>query len=199
VIERRPARETEMVLAFLKGELDAEPWKDHYSSALTYAGENRDQLIDRADLNDARQNFARRHVLGEVRGYGLNKYLFQDFPDRDTTWRLIGLVPKEVKRLTYMHHEGWCRLASTRLVGDGAKNLRQGKSADTMNKVAGIIDRLRNGERFPPLIAAQQLGFDNLILIDGHHRATAYALTDMPSEIEVLVGTSSYMNRWHWF
>jgi hypothetical protein len=35
--------------------------------------------------------------------------------------------------------------------------------------------------------------------MEGHTRATAYALTGLPDEIQVFVGTSAEMHRWHWF
>jgi hypothetical protein len=66
------------------------------------------------------------------------------------------------------------------------------------DKVAGIVIDLRQGVEFQPMIAVQRASPVEVVLIDGHHRATAYALTGLPTQIEVYIGTSVNMDRWHW-
>jgi hypothetical protein len=196
MIKVRAATADEMVLVFLRGEIDSQMWRDHYSAALVRIRADRTTLIDRGDLSDARQNDDRRSVLGDVRGYGRDQYLFLRFP-ADTGWQLVTAAPNEVRNFKYMNREPWTRLSGgTRLVADGVKNLDQGQNGEIRGKVAGIATRLRGGEKFDPLIVAQHIGLDKAVLVEGHHRVTAYAWAELPSEIELFIGTSTHMDRW---
>jgi hypothetical protein len=38
-----------------------------------------------------------------------------------------------------------------------------------------------------------------MVLMEGHTRATAYALTGITDVIELIIGTSSHMRRWPFF
>jgi hypothetical protein len=56
-----------------------------------------------------------------------------------------------------------------------------------------IAKELRQGKVFPELIAADANG--SLILIEGHSRATAYAL-ESTEDVQTIVATSPSMDRW---
>jgi hypothetical protein len=198
----RGASADEIVLAFLQGEVDSPAWIGRYTSALALVGADRAQIIDRGDITDAQQNADRRSVLAAVRGYGQDKYLFKGFPV-DTDWRLVTATPAEVMRFKFINQATWIRLsAGTRLVADGVQNLDQAQIkeiSDIRDKVTGIASDLKKGVKFLPLIAAQLAGASEIVLIDGHHRAAAYARTGSPNEIKVYIGTSARMGDWHWF
>jgi hypothetical protein len=191
-----------MILAFLRAEIDAPRWQNVHVAALAHLRANRSRLIDRADLGDAQQNRERLAGLRDSRGYGQNKYLFFRFPP-DATWRLVVVSPTEIKTFKYINDSSdprWSRLsAGTRLVGDGIQNLDEAQNAEVNGNVTSIATRLRQGERFPALIAAQRSGSAELVLIEGHNRATAYALTGIPKEIEVFIGTSPDMADWPFY
>ena len=203
MIELRPATPDEMVLAFLQAEINTPTERgEHYAAALAQIGAARGPLIDRGDLTDSRQNDDRRSVLGVVRGYSRSKYLFLDFPN-DAAWRLVTVTPTEVKGFKYAKSAG-CHplLSSTRIVADGLKNLDRvqiKEIKEISDRVANIAKRLRQGERFCPLIAAQCTGIADMVLMEGHTRATAYALTGITDVIELIIGTSSHMRRWPFF
>jgi hypothetical protein len=68
-------------------------------------GADRATLIgDHANPKDPEQNHARWFVLG-IRGYGRNDFLFERFPD-DTVWRLVTVIPDEVKGFKYAKNGG---------------------------------------------------------------------------------------------
>jgi hypothetical protein len=199
--EVRPATVDEMIVAFLRADIETiDPdRRELYAKVLAALGADRATLIHRGDIHDPQQNDARRFVLG-VRGYGQKIALFRDFPE-DTGWHLFKVTPDEVKGFKYANRlENWARVSGyTRLVADGVKNLNQGGNEKIKGNVTGIANRLRQGERFPPLIAVQQTGIADVVLMEGHNRATAYALTDWPDEIEVIIGTSAHMGDWLFF
>jgi hypothetical protein len=203
MIELRPVTADEMILAFLQADSETPTHRrDLYARALMRISANRATLIgDLADLKNSRQNDIRRWVLGAVRGYGRDVGLFQGFPG-DTNWRLVKVIPDEVKGFKYVNHqEGWARVSgSTRLVAEGVNNLDQDHNAEIKGNVSGIATRLGQGHKFPALIAVQcSNDTAQAVLMEGHTRATAYALTGLPGEIDVIIGSSPTMNRWVFF
>jgi hypothetical protein len=198
MIERGSTTADEMVLAFLQAEVDSPRYRDYYALALTKIGATRATLIDNADLQDARQNAARSVILGAFRGYGQNRVLFAGFPI-DTCWRKVSVTPAELGHFKYAKHRIWSALTrGTRLVADGATNLDTVQTDEnTRVHVRAVAERLAQGDRFPPLIAVQNAGAHDTVLMEGHTRATAYALTGIPDEITVLIGSSTDMSvRW---
>lgn len=204
MIEVRSASADDMVLAFLRADVESPTERSQsYAHVLTAIGADKVTLLgDRADPKNPQQNDTRSVVLGAVRGYGRDALLFKDFP-QNTDWRLVKAIPDEVKSFKYAKHGG-CHplLCSTRIVADGVKNLDRvqiKEIKEISDRVTNIADRLRQGERFPPLIAVQHSGIPDVVLVEGHTRATAYALTDSPVEIDVIIGLSPTMNHWDFF
>jgi hypothetical protein len=200
MIEVRPVTVDEMVLAFVRAEIDSPTDRGKILiDALVELHEDRAQLIDRADLTDERQNRARRAIVGAARGYGLNKYLFRNFP-YDTAWRLVKVTAGGGSRFKYANCEPWTWLSgSSRLVEDGVKNLDQPQFGVIRENVSGIVTRLRHGDTLEALIAVESSRTAQPVLIEGHTRATAYALTRSPGEIDVIIGSSPTMDRWVFF
>jgi hypothetical protein len=202
MVEVRPATADEMILAFLQADIESPSDRGKfYAASIARIGADKATLIGiHADPINPHQNNIRRCLLGENRGYGWGRYLFVDFPD-DTIWRLVTVTPTEVKGFKYANRlENWARIScGTRLVGDAVKNLDQEQNAPINGNVVGIATRVRGGEQFPALIAAQLTGTDELVLIEGHNRATAYAFTGLPDRIQVFIGSSSQMGGWLFF
>jgi hypothetical protein len=201
MIDVRAATEDDMVLAFLRGDIETkDPVRsDLYAQVLATLRADKAALIHRGDVHDPQQNRARRMVLS-IRGYP-HSALFQGFPG-DTSWRMFKQTPDEVAGFKYANHlPDWSRLSGgTRLVADGVKNLDKAENAMIKEKVDGIVARFRQGEIFPPLIAVQcGTGVSDVVLMEGHHRATAYGSEDLLDEIEVIIGTSAQMRGWTFF
>ena len=79
MIELGPATENDMVLAFVRAEIDSPRFGGRYHHCLAMLGSDC-RLIDNADVMDAQQNAVRQKLLGCTRGYGKNTALFSDFP-----------------------------------------------------------------------------------------------------------------------
>jgi hypothetical protein len=61
-----------------------------------------------------------------------------------------------------------------------------------------LAEDLRRGKRYAELIGVDgQSG--NIILMEGHTRATAYALAQLPDRIECIVGSSPSMSQWAFY
>jgi hypothetical protein len=187
------ASEDDVVLAFLRAEIDSPKWEQKYSRELRNLNLDRVSLIDAADLTDARACVARKLLLDGVRGYGRNVALFAGFP-RDTTWRRVEVAPSDFRRLKCIsRNDRWSNLTGgTRLIEEAARNL------DTYPELAERVSiarkRIEQGLPMAELIIVENDAGD-LILVEGHTRATAYAvLADRP--FQSFVGTSLLMSQW---
>lgn len=202
MIERGPARECEMVLAFLKAEVGTERWSGNTARAFAGLGQpdlSLEMLIENADLQNESHNTARKQMLANYRGYGCNEFLFRGFP-ADATWRRVELEPQDLGCLIYCAESNWNTFShGTRNPGVVAQRIENGElHDDPAPRVRAIQERVRTGDRLPELIVAEGAN-GKLILIEGHSRATAYVGLDWNENIPVLVASSSTMKQWHFF
>jgi hypothetical protein len=196
MVERGPATEHEMIAAFLRAEIDSSRYDDRITEALVQLGLDR-RLIDEANLSDAAENANRKRLLG-FRGYEARTALFTRFP-LDAIWRRVLLEAEDFARLRYANYKTWVELSDgTRLVSVGAKNFRQRPDDPDTYHINAIGQALRNGARFPELIAAEHTD-GSLILIEGHSRATVYLMENFTCEVEALVASSPSMPGWAFY
>ena len=202
VIERGPARECEMVLAFLRAEVGMKRWEQYTSGAfaqLRRADLTLDKLVREADLQNEDHNAARRQILGNYRGYGRNALLFFGFPG-DAMWRRVELEPQDLNCLVYCAEPNWTAFShGTRKPSVVAQRIANGELGDDpAPRVRAIQERVRAGDRLPELITAEGAN-DKLILLEGHSRATAYVGLNWNENLPALVASSSTMKQWHFF
>jgi hypothetical protein len=199
MIELGPATEDEMVLAFLRAEVDSSRFGGRYPSHFAHFGHfgfDRRVLIDTADLRSDQQNAIRWWILAAERGYGIGFDVFTGFP-YDVGWRRVALQPTDFRRLRYMKHDNWIKLSGgTRRVLDGAANINVVVLPnDTNNLIRAIAAQVKAGKKYAELIGVA--GEDgNVILVEGHVRATAYALVQMPEQVDCVIGSSPGMRDW---
>ena len=192
MIDRGSASENEVVLAFLRAEINSSQWKNEYTVRLRAWGLDRGRLIDHADLNDANGNGARKYVLGDVRGFCRGMWLFEGFPT-DTAWRRVQVEPSDFHRLKCISgDEHWNDVTrGTRLIQEAGRNFAAHHEIGPI--VHGIMQEVRQGSALADLIMVE---VDNeLVLVEGTKRATAYAaLGDRP--FDAFLGTSPSMGGW---
>jgi len=193
MIELCAASENDVVLAFLQAEINSPKWGPHYQEAMRTRGLARASLIDAADLSEAQANRHRIGLLGDVRGFGRDAGLFQGFP-RDVEWRLAVIEPPDFLRLKYISNDaGWLELSGgTRLVQGGARNLESnGRIATDVRRTRHEIEQ----GRCTAALILVEAGGDDMVIVEGHTRATAYAvLADRP--FNAFIGASPLMSRW---
>jgi hypothetical protein len=219
MIEAGPATECDMILAFVRAEIDSLRFKQLYFDSLAEIGCGRD-LIDDADLADANQNLARKKLLTLVRGYGNNDRLFIDFPS-DVRWRRVLLEPHDFDAMRYSNYPTWTALSDgTRLVSVGAQNVGRRSVDENANhqgqtqldavlaqfaclnigfegpkNILEIARVIRQGTVLPELIAVEAAD-GALIIIEGHARATAYLLAGFTGNPGVILGSSPSIREW---
>ena len=183
----RNATEDEMVLAFLRQESESPRFRENVLDALKNAGAG-EALIREGDPDDGEQNKLRRRVLGFFRGYP-DREIFANYPT-DAVWKYGSFEAEDLERLRYVDYDYWNGLSGgTSSPIRAAEAVRQGKEVFGVSNAYFLKgrDELARGKRFPPLIV-MTCGNGLYLLLEGHCRATAYAL--LP---EAFAGTEAYV------
>jgi hypothetical protein len=187
----------EIVASMLGAEIDADPWSEHIRTALELFGWSED-LVRRPDTSNPRENVRRARLLAVYRGWGRNHYLFAGFP-ADVQWFAVLLHANDVADLRYIRQDGW----DSRSVADGAEVVKVGgilARPESTEKIRAIAAQIEKGtfESRQPLIVVANDPAGPFTLLDGHHRATALALAQVPVDRQVpaLLGVSALMKDW---
>jgi hypothetical protein len=197
--ERGMAKECEVVLAFLKAEVDSDRYAPIILSQLPLFRLSRHELIDNADLRNAQHN-AYRSMLLNYRGYLQRESLFRGFPI-DVQWRRADLEPRDLRHLKYLNEPNWMRFSEqTRQPARVADRINKGElGEDPGRRVLAIQEKLRRGEQLPELIAAESVDDDALILIEGNSRATAYCGLNWQKNVPLFLASSPEMKHWAFY
>jgi len=188
-----------MVLAFLRAEADGPRHRD------AFAALDR-RLVEQPDRTDAAQNAARFDVLAAYRGDMRTGTGYLGPLPSDVRWQRWALTPDELGGVRYANYLTWIKLSGgTRRIRDGAANVDRLQCYENGHDInAGIRATARaidDGNPMPELIAvAGAADGRDLVLLEGHTRATAYLIARRaPAEVTVLVGWSATMDQWPWF
>jgi hypothetical protein len=195
----RPSSEAEMVALFLHTELPAARSRDGLRALLEHDGLP-ERVVTDPDLGDDAENQARLRLLTQHRGYGTRTELFDGFPD-DVRWQWKAITPAELARVRYIDYDYWVELSGgTRLAADAAPRIRAGVAPFRVPSdwALGLAHAVADGARFPPLILVTTRPGGDLVVLEGHARLTAFMLSRdrLPSELEVLVGSSAAVTGW---
>jgi hypothetical protein len=186
-----------MVACFLRGELTSDRFGAGVRSALARAGLSAAALVQ-PDLTDESANAARRTMLGETRGFGRDRDLFDHGFPSHVEWMWAELTRSELARIRYIQYSYWDELSGgSRLPLDAAERIRQGVRAyDVPNdRFIEASNAIARGASLPPMIFAGT-GYDSLVCLEGHLRLTGYALAGFPASLVCLVGTAEGLAAW---
>jgi hypothetical protein len=181
-----------MVAVFLRGELDSERFGPRLRATID------EHLLLEPDLEDEGENALRRAALTTLRGYETREGLFHGFPD-GIRWERVALTPEEVLGIRYIEYDYWLELSGgSRRPADAAARIRAGITVfrvpnDGFLELADALERVA----LPELIVVGGPG-DELVVLEGHVRLTAYALRPeaLPAELEVVLGRSPRIAEW---
>ena len=183
----RDASEEEMVLAFLREELDSKRFRESILKALKDAGAS-EELILEGDITSETQNILRCRVLGLFRGYP-DREIFENYPS-DVTWKYAVFEADDLCKLRYVDYDYWNELSrETSSPVNAAETIRNGEEIYGISNQYYLEGKelLEQGMTFPPMILLT-CGNERYLILEGHCRATAYAL--LP---EAFGGTEAYV------
>ena len=200
----RPADEAEIVLAFLRGELQSPRFGHAVASALNGVGGL--DLVTNPDLNSERENEARAKALRTARGWGSGEGLFAGFPS-DISWVCGIFDPEELEAIRYINYSYWVALSggsrkpadvrptiTARDMPEWLENMGTEwcfELADELASVTSVADVL--------VLTTPQRG--ELVLLEGHARLTALFVGELVGGVEVrgYTGISPSARQWRLF
>lgn len=185
----RASSEDEMISEFLKAEYRSERFSENIKKAM------RELLLDESiilsvNLNNTYENIARKRLLGEFRGYGLNRELFENFPN-EIQWSLCNFVSCDLNNIRYIDYSYWNELSKgTHSPLAAAQSILNGIEIYGQSN-AGFVkasEYIRSGGKFPrPILLTSD--FEHFVIVEGHLRITAYALSPKYfNNVECFVG-----------
>jgi hypothetical protein len=191
----RSSSEDEMILEFVKAELESPIYRDRCKIS---SGYTRAELVDHPDLKNPDHNAARLSMLF-YRGYATRSSSFTGFP-RKVAWTLHRFTLAEVGSFKYAKVPPWSTLVDNdRLVSDGAMEIENARDRALSLKVPvkAILDvrrKFESGVGFARLIVAEVDG--SYVIVEGHARATAFIGSRVDRPVEVLVGHADNFKGW---
>ncbi len=181
--------EDEVVAHFLKTEITSDRFKKYLLDILVR--DNKDiKIINEPNLDDTEENQYRSNMLGEVRGWRQNKFLFTGFPS-NIKWLRVILNKNDIKRLKYLNLDEWVFLSGgTRLVKDAIENIKPGE--ELHDQIISASKAMDKGVKFPEMILVSKDENSDLVVLEGHLRSTAYMLSkNLPDQLGAILGISS--------
>jgi hypothetical protein len=191
--------EHEMVATFLRTEIRSERFR-HKIVRLVQRDAVSPAVIEQPDVSNPEENAYRIRLLGEFRGYGQNRDMFEQFPAH-VMWQRVALTPAELLQAKYIDYDYWNELSNgTRSPLEAAKTIRAGRTVFGVSNDPALrtADALRHGAVFPELILVRAAAERPMVVLEGHFRLTVYALVPelIPADVTVILGTSPDIIHW---
>ena len=183
----RDSSEEEMVLAFLREELDSKRFRESILKTLKDIGAS-EELILEGDIANEGQNVLRNQVLGLFRGYP-DREIFEHYPS-SVVWKYAVFEATDLDKLRYVDYSYWNELSKgTSSPVQAAETICKGEEIYNISNQYFLEGKemLEKGMTFPPLIVLT-CEDEMYLILEGHCRATAYAL--LPEAFE---GTETYV------
>ena len=176
----RDANESEMVLEFLKGELNSDRFNKKLIKVLKQLNLDKDIIIN-GDISNSYENNKRLTIMKLFRGYP-DKDLFNNFPTI-TKWKLSRLSSSDINNIYYIDYDYWNKFSNeTSNPVEAAKNIRDGMEVfNVSNKPFFDGIKYLENNAFPPVILIT-CNEEKYLIIEGHSRVTIYAFD--PTRLE---------------
>ena len=166
----RTATEAEVVLAFLRGEIDSRRFGNDVRQALVDAGGL--ELVLHPDLNSEDENRARESALSVARGWR-DAELFEGFPEA-VNWYHGVMQPDLLSRVRFIDYSYWNELSGgSRRPADVLATLQAGKLPRWLTKLGTswcfeFAAHLATTEVVDDIIVMATPDLSKLVLLEGH-------------------------------
>ncbi|MCL2547254.1 MAG: hypothetical protein FWE06_08730 [Oscillospiraceae bacterium] len=196
----RHSNENEMVYEFLKMEITSGRHQKQIESILATVHTGKD-IITNGDILSAQENALRAEILRRFRGYR-NEKLFEKFPTK-IDWIWTEFDQEDIAKIIYTEYSYWNKLSNyTGSPLEAAKTISAGITVYGVSNDRAIegAKRLREGNKFSPLIFLTNENEQCYIILEGHSRMTSYGLVpNLFQNVSVLLGycDSDELNEWY--
>jgi len=197
------ATEAEVVLAFLRAEIDSDRFGAEVRRALLDAGGL--ELVRSPDLESEEENLARAHALSVARGWP-NSELFEGFPEQ-VEWYHGVLDPEDLERVRFIDYSYWIELSGgSRRPADVLGALRAGRLPPWLTELGTswcfeFAAQLATVEVVDDLIVMATPDLAELVVLEGHSRLTAIFVGGLQRRLTVraYLGVSDALEQWSCF
>ena len=182
----RKTNEAEMILEFLKGELNLKRFNEDLNNAINELGLDLNIILN-GNINDDQENIDRLKIMKKFRGYP-DEELFERFPKIEE-WKYLELNEKDIDNIYYIDYDYWNELSNgTSKSVEAAKVIKSGKEIYEVSNqpfLDGVEYNKTN--KFPPVILIT-CNNEKYLIIEGHSRMTVYGFNS-----NKLNGTYAYV------
>lgn len=182
----RKTNEAEMILEFLKGELNSKRFNENLNNAINELGLDSNIILN-GNINDDQENIDRLKIMKKFRGYP-DEELFERFPKIEE-WKYLELNEKDIDNIYYIDYDYWNELSNgTSKPVEAAKVIKSGKEIYEVSNQP-FLDGVEYNKinKFPPVILIT-CNDEKYLIIEGHSRMTVYGFN--PSKLN---GTYAYV------
>lgn len=183
----RKSSEDEMLLEFLKSEINSKRFSERLEKTLTEINTSKDIIIN-ASLENEHENSQRKLIMKKFRGYPTED-IFERFP-KELKWFYVEFEEGDIDKVFYLNWEYWNEISNfTSKPTEAAKNIYNGVEIYDVSNEPYFkgLEYLESNNKFNPIIALTCNG-EKFILIEGHSRMTVYGMKP-----ELFVGTFGYV------
>jgi hypothetical protein len=195
-----PLAEPEVILEFLKAEINSPRWAKPLTDLLNKMGLSKSLFLF-GNITDNEQNVTRKEVLFDFRNQR-DKSHFEGFPD-NIKWHSAQLNKDDFRKMRYMNYPFWVGLSDgTRLAIDAVRYIdRENERPDIIKHIKQTSDTIRDGIKIPRVILVAENTLKSPVIFEGHIRATAYCLNidKLPINMECIIGFSENIINWKWY
>lgn len=184
--EIKESTEEEMILDFLKGEIDSVRFSGDLIKVLKKLKLN-ETIINNGETSSKEENLLRLKIMNLYRGYP-DKELFENFPNIEK-WKYVQLNEKDINKIFYIDYDYWNELSNnTSSPLEAVKNIKKGIEIYGVSNKPFIdgVEYLKENT-FPPVILIT-CNDEKYLIIEGHSRMTIYGFIP-----EKLNGTYAYI------
>lgn len=175
----RKTNEAEMILEFLKGELNSKRFNEDLNNAINELGLDSNIILN-GNINDDQENIDRLKIMKKFRGYP-DEELFERFPKIEE-WKYLELNEKDIDNIYYIDYDYWNKLSNgTSKPVEAAKVIKSGKEIYEVSNQP-FLDGVEYNKinKFPPVILIT-CNDEKYLIIEGHSRMTVYGFN--PSKL----------------
>lgn len=192
----KPISEDFVIWSFLAAELNSSRFAAGSEKALEMLHLSKN-LITKPDITNLDENKQRAKMLNLTRGWP-NKWLFSNFPS-NTKWYLVKLTLDELKHSNRLKSHENMKL-SERNIGNTSSKISNNQEVKNISKdlVFQILKKIEIGENIPPIILVSKNNNSRKVLVEGHSRSIAYALSNQ-NKVKAILGLSNNITNWEYF
>ena len=183
----RESSEAEMLLEYLKSEINSKRFSERLEKTLAELNISKDIILN-ANLENKYENEQRKLIMEKFRGYPTED-IFERFP-KELKWFYVEFEVGDIDKIFYLNWEYWNEISNgTSKPTEASKNIYNGVEIFNVSNQPYFkgLEYLENNNKFNPIVAITCNG-EKFVLIEGHSRMTVYGMKP-----ELFSGTFGYV------